>query len=300
MVTKPTHVAHLHLLSVINSEMLRLKESPVVRILDLGCGDGHLIAYLFENLGPLFPSRSIEIYGHDVSDYEAANDGETYQARNFLRERFPSVPWEKFVQMISATDQWPYPDGFFDVIVSNQVLEHLEDMDFFFGEAFRTLKEGGVAANLFPFVHHFQEGHLHLPLVHKIRNFHCLKSMIKVLSAVGLGDFKTTGKRRGMTLDHYSEHYADFLRQCTYYITYQQARALAKKHHLRISLKYSPGFYTQKLRRMLRLGLKDHYRPEGSVISECLSVFILKYISCITMFLEKKDTYARTSESLSA
>jgi 2-polyprenyl-3-methyl-5-hydroxy-6-metoxy-1,4-benzoquinol methylase len=139
MVTRPSHVAHLHLLSVIHSEVTRMEEGPVLRVLDLGCGDGHLIAYLHENLGLLSPSRSVEIYGHDVFDYEAIHAGEIDRAKRFLKERFPAVPWEKFIRMIACADRWPYPDDFFDVIVSNQVLEHVEDMDFLFEEAYRTL-----------------------------------------------------------------------------------------------------------------------------------------------------------------
>jgi hypothetical protein len=137
------------------------------------------------------------------------------------------------------------------------------------------------------------EGHLHLPLVHRIQNFRCLISMIKALSAAGLGGFKTVGRRKGMTLDQYAEHYADFLRKCTHYMTYKQAKTLAKKHHLRVSLKYTPGFYAQKVRQVLHLDYNLHYPPQGSLLSECLSVFILKYISCITLSLEKKNTYGR-------
>jgi SAM-dependent methyltransferase len=39
----------------------------------------------------------------------------------------------------------PYEDGTFDLVVSNQVIEHLPDTDTFVREAFRVLKPGGRA-----------------------------------------------------------------------------------------------------------------------------------------------------------
>jgi len=44
-----------------------------------------------------------------------------------------------------ANTELPYEDGFFDVVVSNQVLEHLWNTDGFFQEVRRVLKSGGYA-----------------------------------------------------------------------------------------------------------------------------------------------------------
>lgn len=41
------------------------------------------------------------------------------------------------------TDKWPYHDNEFDVVVSNQVLEHMCNTDHFFEEVHRILKPGG-------------------------------------------------------------------------------------------------------------------------------------------------------------
>jgi 2-polyprenyl-3-methyl-5-hydroxy-6-metoxy-1,4-benzoquinol methylase len=44
-----------------------------------------------------------------------------------------------------ANIKFPYEDGFFDVVVSNQVLEHLHNTDGFFSEVRGVLNPGGYA-----------------------------------------------------------------------------------------------------------------------------------------------------------
>jgi len=41
------------------------------------------------------------------------------------------------------TEEWPFRDNEFDVIVSNQVIEHLANTDHFFEEFYRIMKKGG-------------------------------------------------------------------------------------------------------------------------------------------------------------
>lgn len=42
-----------------------------------------------------------------------------------------------------SKDKWPFKDNQFDVVVSNQVLEHMTNTDYFFEEFFRIMKPGG-------------------------------------------------------------------------------------------------------------------------------------------------------------
>lgn len=54
-IPRPGHTAHLHLLSVLNTESFRFQPGHVVRILDAGRGGGRLIAYLAQTLPQLHP-----------------------------------------------------------------------------------------------------------------------------------------------------------------------------------------------------------------------------------------------------
>ena len=98
-----------------------LPEGPL-RILEIGCGPGALA----EALHRWYPKA--EIIGLD-------RDREFVR---FAREHVPGVEFREG----DATDL-PFPDGSFDVTISNTVQEHVEPSAFF-GEQLRVLKPGGV------------------------------------------------------------------------------------------------------------------------------------------------------------
>jgi SAM-dependent methyltransferase len=276
--------------------MNRFHGKSLVCILDLGCGNGHLIAYLYKNLQVLFPKMSFEIWGHDVSDYVASADGYMKCTLDFLKAKFPHIPWESQIRVISSKDKWPYPDNFFDIILTNQVIEHIEDLNFFFAEVYRTLNEQGYSVNVFPLIHSLMEGHLRSPFVHKFRNFDYLRGAIKLLSRLGLGTFRRLARDKGYTIDRFAEEYAIYLRTCTNYISHNQAIHLAKLHHLRISFRYTPEYYSQKIRSVLSMQPKCSYKANRLFLTDWILVYLLKYVASITMFLEKRDAYKNIAE----
>ncbi|OQW92598.1 MAG: hypothetical protein BWK78_01245, partial [Thiotrichaceae bacterium IS1] len=161
MLTQAKSLTHEHLLSIINTESIRFPEDRVVRILDAGCGNGNLISYLFENLQELKSPLTFEIHGFDVSDHcidktTAFPEGVITRLNN----QFPEIPWQDRITAISVKDSWPYPNEYFDVIVSNQVGEHVDNHHLFFSEIQRTLKKGGFSVHIFPLKHYVYEGHL--------------------------------------------------------------------------------------------------------------------------------------------
>lgn len=92
-------------------------------ILELGCGTG-------KNT-PLLASLSEHVQALDFSA------GMIEKAR--AKVTAPNVTFE----IADITKRWPCQDQSFDLIVCNLVLEHIEDLDFIFVEAFRVLVEGG-------------------------------------------------------------------------------------------------------------------------------------------------------------
>src|SRR5687768_7795326 len=93
--------------------------------LDLGCGDGKLTAITFKGK----PKEGFSLVGIDGDEYE------TRQARK-------SFPYAR-VHTCWASDI-PEPSDSFDHIISNSVLEHIEDIEATVKEAARLLKNGGV------------------------------------------------------------------------------------------------------------------------------------------------------------
>src|SRR5688572_26245913 len=168
-------ITHAHLMACLNTALCERRfgiDQPVeLRILDAGCGDGELIAHISRSLQILHPGNKIDIYGFDVLDHGV--QPREFMARTIakLTATCPGIDWPERVAAIKLGDAWPFANDFFDVVISNQVLEHVSEPERFFRDHFRVLAPGGHAFHLFPLKHYVYEGHLLLPWVHRIRSW---------------------------------------------------------------------------------------------------------------------------------
>jgi SAM-dependent methyltransferase len=285
-------ITHLHLLACTNTLLRTRNFARPIRVLDVGCGNGELIAYLSAALPVLQPGCMIEIHGLDVGDSGVQASGFFARTRERLNARMPDVDWEQRLSLVTSCERWPYPDGYFDFIVSNQVLEHVADHNVLFGEVRRTLCDGGFSVHLFPLVHYIQEGHIHIPLAHRIRRHGLLRSYIALMSRLGFGSYREHRRAYGMTIEQYAEEHADYLTFMTNYLSAAQLRSVTKRNGLRADFRYTTGFYAAKLRAVLRRSPQLLYaapRPWR----DALAFFLLKRVSSVTLVLEKKQNYAR-------
>ena len=92
-------------------------------VLEFGCGTGKNTAWLAES--------AAEITGVDFSE----------QMLNKARKKISSSNIN--FNQADITKCWPFADQSFSVITCNLILEHVENLDFIFSEAQRTLKSGG-------------------------------------------------------------------------------------------------------------------------------------------------------------
>jgi SAM-dependent methyltransferase len=90
--------------------------------LDLGCGDGHIMAIIFEYAGKR------DMVGVDIDDQETA----MARGRNLYRE-----------VVTTGADHLPFPDSHFDFVFSNSVLEHIEPIEKTLREVGRVLRRHG-------------------------------------------------------------------------------------------------------------------------------------------------------------
>ncbi|MGE5328531.1 MAG: class I SAM-dependent methyltransferase [Deltaproteobacteria bacterium] len=91
-------------------------------VLDAGCGTGLVCKYLKE--------KGIkDITGIDNFEYPLSRAKELVTECNFIKA--------------DLNEQLELPDGSFDLIISNEVIEHLEHPEIFFEESRRILKTGG-------------------------------------------------------------------------------------------------------------------------------------------------------------
>jgi SAM-dependent methyltransferase len=62
----------------------------------------------------------------------------------------------------------PFEDGSFDFVCSNQVIEHVEDLETTLDELARVTRRGGVGIHGFPVRETLVEPHLGVPLYHRV------------------------------------------------------------------------------------------------------------------------------------
>jgi SAM-dependent methyltransferase len=114
----------------------------------------------------------------------------------------------------------PFPDESFDLVTSNQVLEHVEDLDVVVSEMKRVLKPGGQVLSLFPNSGIWREGHCGVPFLHWFPK----RSRPRIYYAffmrcIGFGQF-TEGKTRLQ----WSKDFCEWLDNWTFYRSYEEIR----------------------------------------------------------------------------
>jgi len=91
------------------------------RAIEIGCGTGNYIAALEERTG-------CACWGIDPSEQMLSRAKGRYRKINFQS---------------GEAKQLNFPDGFYDLVFSVDVIHYLDNRPMFFGEANRTLKQGG-------------------------------------------------------------------------------------------------------------------------------------------------------------
>jgi SAM-dependent methyltransferase len=118
-----------HTLDRIREEIISFSKSipSEANVLDFGCGE---MPYY-----PFFKEKANEYIGIDISDSPEKNSN--------------------INTIIRQGEALPYPDSYFNAVISTQVFEHLEDMDFYAKELGRVLKKDGQMFVSAPFVWDF-------------------------------------------------------------------------------------------------------------------------------------------------
>jgi len=83
----------------------------------------------------------------------------------------------------------------------------------------------------------------------------------------------------------------------TNYLTQTEIMKLAKQERLRVSFRYTSGFYSNKVRTVIGLPAVLRYSQDRSATLDWIAAAALRYVSSVTLFLEKHETYTRLSGS---
>jgi SAM-dependent methyltransferase len=165
-----------------------------VKVLDYGCGAGHIVSRL--------RLMGVDAFGCDIfyegGDYSSLVDVGFISGGIIKKIEGGVIPFET---------------GSFDVIINNQVLEHVSDLGLVLAEFDRVLKPGGSVLSLFPDRSVWREGHCGVPFLHWFK----VGGRFRVYYAaffrlLGFGYFT-----KGKSIIQWSRDFCDWLDRWTHY-----------------------------------------------------------------------------------
>lgn len=182
-------------LDLINAEASRRATSAnPLYILDWGCGRGRSVALLRQ--------EGIEAFGLDIDRAVLRNGHDLFRARGLDPERL----------LRHIDDTATFADGAFDVVFSEETLEHVADLAAVARESFRLLRPGGVAVHSFPGSRWLVEPHVHMPLVHWLPQGGLRRLLIRLCLLLGFGPrppWPEAGDKLRQQLDVYDRYLAE-------------------------------------------------------------------------------------------
>lgn len=170
---------------------------PRSRVLDYGCGRADLVRAL--------RSVGVEAYGADVF----------FEGMDFTKMRVDPLIESGVVRLIPPSGDVPFPDGWFDLIVSDQVLEHVDDLGKVANELQRLLCPGGVMLHHFPTIEVWREPHFNVWFSHRLPS-PIRRPYLRWSHSLGLGKAETAfpdAKSWAMHVDAWLSRFCRFRRE---------------------------------------------------------------------------------------
>ena len=172
-----------------------------LNILDFGCGKANLLKRLEEK------GIGKNLCGIDI--FESLKEIE-FARKNSISSNIKNIkPYQDI----------PF-DLKFDVIIANQVFEHIENKNLIFKQIYNCLKDGGLLITTFPTKEIIVEPHLKLPFIHYLQKESYLCNLyLKMAYLLKLGSFN----KRNIKLDKYNSliRTSDYLTNSIFYKNYK-------------------------------------------------------------------------------
>ena len=156
-----------------------------LKVLDYGCGSSGKVVKLLRKNG-------INCHGMDVFCHQGSNSP-------ILQDPLAK---SGIIKPVSEEGDLPVPEKYFDVIISNQVFEHVKNMKSTMSRLGKALKDDGVMYHHFPSKEVIREGHIGIAFSHwfprnsRIRYYYTL-----FWRYLGLGRHKDERSPRQWTID---------------------------------------------------------------------------------------------------
>jgi SAM-dependent methyltransferase len=181
-----------------------------LRVLDFGCGSGEVLRLLRQ--------QGVECFGTDVF-YEGTTTHDIPAVHRLLETQV--------IRRIPEGGRLPFQDGWFDLIISDQVFEHVEDTETTVRELDRILKDEGTMLHHFPSKDVLREGHIHIPLAHRLPPNLLRFGYTLLLRTLGFGNHKSGRTRRDWT-----RWKLDWIDRYCFYRTRTEIEAIFATNHV--------------------------------------------------------------------
>lgn len=190
----------------------RARGPETLRIIDVGCGRGDTVAWLC--------AQGWDAYGIDISP-KYIQLGREYLARQ------GADPAR--LQLLNGDFTYPFPDNMFDVVLSDQVIEHVADLESFASEVARISAPGASGLHIFPARWHPIEAHLRSPFVHWLPKGPLRRAAVMAALRAGLA----APYFREFSFRDRAEIFCRFSEDETFYRSPRSATATMQRHGMR-------------------------------------------------------------------
>lgn len=146
-------------------------EKEQMRVLDWGCGRGRSVVWLRDH--------GYDAYGVDVNLTALEN------AKGYFTEI--GLDADSLLTAIGEDGKTLFPEDSFDFIFSEQVFEHVENLDTVIDELARISRSHAAGLHLFPPQRGPIEGHLKMPFVHWLPKNRVRWAFIYFFTLLGMG-----------------------------------------------------------------------------------------------------------------
>jgi SAM-dependent methyltransferase len=174
---------------------------------------------------PLAPNATVLDFGCGLGSDVEAWRSEGYRAFgcDIVLER--PAGW---LRLIETPYRLPFADATFDLVVSDQVMEHVQDHDLAFREIHRVLKPGAISLHRFPPRWRPIEVHVRMPLAGVVQR----RTWVALWARLGVrNEFQADRPWREVT-----ELDVEYLQARTRYLTRQQLLAAARRSFAEVEL----------------------------------------------------------------
>lgn len=240
----------------------QIPEWQSLKVLDFGCGKGEVVNLLRQ--------EGIDCYGAEVF-YAGGCYEDVYKSELFQ---------QGIIRAISESGEIPFDDEHFDVIISNQVFEHVQDIDAAFSSIKRVLKDKGLMYHHFPSKEVIREGHIGIPFAHwlpkgKFRYYYTI-----LLRSIGFGTFKDE-----RSVIEWTQQSLDWIDNYCFYRQYKELSNHFKKEYIMAHREIDYCRFRAKSNKLLNLLLSFRFM-------EKLYQYLFRRLAFMAIELRKQNNHA--------